>query len=282
MGAMAIRGDEGVLDVARRVFDACDWLEVRNVKAPISRRDPDEPKRREKELLEVRFIRAMLKLFRAQAKAIRERLETRHPERKTVDVIIPTTVDEWLALEGDEEIWALIFRIYAEGTQGGVELFQMGGTIGMDYSLINVQAAEFARNYIYDQFKPGINATTTDALQRAVSTFVETPGMTIGDVMRMLPLNEQRATMAARTEITRAYAEGQRIAGEAMREKFPEVPVVKTWLTKRDERVCEICGPVHMETVLLSESFSNGLANPPAHPNCRCWTSVGPDIERAK
>lgn len=43
-----------------------------------------------------------------------------------------------------------------------------------------------------------------------------------------------------------------------------------TWWTKRDERVCVFCGPLHGVSVPQGEKFPGGLDGPPAHPRCRC------------
>jgi hypothetical protein len=123
-----------------------------------------------------------------------------------------------------------------------------------------------------------LNETTIRALQETISAFVETPGMSIGDVMARLPFTQYRAQMVATTEITRAYAEGNMLAGQALREEFPDVPVVKIWYTNADDRVCEICGPLHATEVGLDELFAAGYDKPPAHVNCRCWMEVTTSI----
>ena len=76
----------------------------------------------------------------------------------------------------------------------------------------------------------------------------------------------QRASLIASTEVTRAFAEANRIA-------YDESGVVTAyqWQTAADERVCPICGPLHGKQAQKGQRF-NGLF-PPAHPNCRCWIS---------
>lgn len=47
----------------------------------------------------------------------------------------------------------------------------------------------------------------------------------------------------------------------------------KEWVTSRDERVCEICGPLHGKTIKISGYFESGDFSegaPPIHPRCRC------------
>jgi SPP1 gp7 family putative phage head morphogenesis protein len=39
-----------------------------------------------------------------------------------------------------------------------------------------------------------------------------------------------------------------------------------------DERVCPICSGLTGKRRKFGEPFSLGIAKPPAHVNCRCWT----------
>lgn len=75
----------------------------------------------------------------------------------------------------------------------------------------------------------------------------------------------QRAEMIAVTEITRAYAEGNRIA-------FRESGVVSQieMQTANDERVCPVCGPLQGKRFDL-EKGEPTLGFPPFHVRCRCW-----------
>jgi SPP1 gp7 family putative phage head morphogenesis protein len=84
--------------------------------------------------------------------------------------------------------------------------------------------------------------------------------------------------MIAVTEITRAYAEGQRLAGEALRQEWPDARVTKTWFTNNDDRVCEICAPLDGKTVALDDEFGMDIQQPPAHVRCRCWIDTRTDI----
>jgi hypothetical protein len=105
-------------------------------------------------------------------------------------------------------------------------------------------------------------------LRDTISAFVDTPGMTLGQVVDSLPFDRDRAEMVATTEITRAYAEGNMQAGQAMREQFPDVRVVKVWFTSADAMVCPICSPLNGLEVDLDKPFSGTIDKPPAHPKC--------------
>lgn len=63
----------------------------------------------------------------------------------------------------------------------------------------------------------------------------------------------------------------------------------KRWVTAADERVCPVCGPLHMVTIPLHRRFeSNGMFfhAPGVHPNCRCelelvYPELGNDVSKA-
>jgi SPP1 gp7 family putative phage head morphogenesis protein len=136
-----------------------------------------------------------------------------------------------------------------------------------DEVVIAREAAEWARQYAY-QLVSGINANTMALLRRVVAAFIETPGMTIGDLRRELApaFGERRAQMIAVTETTRAFEEGHRaIQRELQRGGLRRL---REWRTAQDERVCELCGPLNGAT----EDQWVDTDGPPRHPRCRCWT----------
>ena len=165
-----------------------------------------------------------------------------------------------------------------EAARHGVSLFGKNSRIQIDWTLTNQRAAEWAREYVYDLIKD-IDDISRLALQSAISQFVETPGMTIGDVMDMLPYDDERAQRVAVTEITRAYASANQMAGEDLKKEFPDVRVTKMWFTNNDDLVCDLCGPLDKTEVGIDENFyepedSYQDGNPPRHVNCRCWTDT--------
>jgi len=111
-------------------------------------------------------------------------------------------------------------------------------------------------------------------LQGIFKTFIDTPGMTIGDVVNMLPYTEVRALMIATTETTRVYAQAELLAGEALLKEFPGVQIIKRWWTNYDDRVCELCQPLHGKEVEQGGLFDSQFEGPPAHVGCRCWLST--------
>jgi hypothetical protein len=223
-------------------------------------RDRREPKRREKLVLEERIRRALQRRFRRQRAKLEAYLQT-----------LPRVKDYMLPLDlfDDEENGELI-RLMLKGAAGGVEQFAETVSVGYDWSMVNMSAAEWAANAVGELIK-AIDEVTRKAIQKAIELFITTPGMTIGDVMGALPFGEERARTIAVTEITRAYAQGQLMAGEDLRKAYPDVKVTKVWNTNADDFVCDICGPLDGAEVGLDEQFEGGIDEPPAHVNCRCW-----------
>lgn len=235
-----------------------------------ARRDMREPGRRRKMAMEARLEAALMRMFRRQAKHIRDYLTNTHPDRKAIMDAPPVFSP---GLLGDPEFEIILRLILMEAARDGVDLFAEQVLIGMDYTGTNERAARWARAYTDDLLR-GLNATTNEAVGRWIADFVETPGMTIGDVIRNLPFNEVRAQRIATTEITRAYAEGNQLAGEDLKRQLPGVRVVKTWFTNADLVVCPLCVELDGREVDINGEFEPGVNNPPRHVNCRCWTQT--------
>ena len=237
----------------------------------IKRRDKREPGRLRKEKAEEFLVATLMYYWRRQSKRIREIFELYAPSRKMAPPLY--AFDD---IFDDDEMEAGLIRALIRAAQDGVGLFGEMVNIGLDYTLVNTAAAEWARNYGYDLVR-GINTTTRTALQRAVSAFVETPGFRIRDVMDLLPFGESRAQTVAVTEITRAYATAAEISGKELKKEFPDVRVIKRWYTNNDDRTCDICRPLNGMEVDIDEGFTTeedksfGIPHPPAHVNCRCW-----------
>lgn len=162
-----------------------------------------------------------------------------------------------------------------------------GIAIGFDWALANEGAATWAEQYAATLTKE-ITDTTLKQLQSAVSTFHATPGMTRGDLERLIlrgpdgitdlvskggriiPATD-RAEMIAITETTRSYSagelEGIRATGLAYVEPTVEPPkhvrcrcslspfpreddtISWRWLTLNDELTCSLCSPLHGQDV---------------------------------
>ena len=148
--------------------------------------------------------------------------------------------------------------------------------VAIDPAVINEAATAWARTYSFDLVK-GITETTRKVIASAVESFMNTPGMTRGELVELLApaFGEYRAEMIAVTEVTRAASQAtnsyQKLLGELGLE-FQRI-----WLTNNDDLVCPICGPLHQQPEKMwGDDYPEG---PPAHVNCRCALSldfVGP------
>lgn len=137
-----------------------------------------------------------------------------------------------------------------------------------DEAVIASHAADWAREYA-GQLIRDVTSHTMDLVQQQVANWIRTPGLTIGDLRRsLLPaFGEKRAQRIAVTETTRAFVQGQRIVQDELRRGGLRLDMI--WHTSADERVCEVC------SALDGKAEGDGWAiEPPAHPNCRCWTTL--------
>jgi len=255
-----------------------DELKSRGVELPpmLKRRDRREPGRLAKESMEDKLTIAIRRKFKEQYIKIIEYLTMRFPERK--DIIKPTDpLDD--IFEDDDKFTADIIKLLYVAGRGGVELFRNSVSIGLDYSLVNDRALDWAGSYAGELIK-GVNETSKKLVGNAIQRFISTPGFTLGDISSQLNdiFGVERARTIAVTETTRSYAEGERLAGLMMKEEYPDVKVIKTWFTNRDDIVCEICSAMDGEEVEIDKPFSGGVDAPPAHVKCRCFLQTGTKI----
>lgn len=153
---------------------------------------------------------------------------------------------------------------------------------GFDWTLTNTEAWEWAEQYA-GQLIAGIDRTTVERTRQAVGRWVLNGEPLARLAEDLTPIyGPLRAEMIAATEVTRAFAEGNKRA-------YRESGVVSMveWRTARDERVCPICGPLHGQQLAMDTDWrgflpdtvqlSRGFHLPPAHVRCRCW--IVPVIE---
>jgi len=144
--------------------------------------------------------------------------------------------------------------------------------VEFDSAVVNLAALDWAEKWTYELIS-GIDSTIRDIVQRAMSSYTETPGMTRGQLEELLQhgFNEYRASMIAVTETTRAYAMATNQYQYLLQEEAG-LRMDRIWQTNADELVCPICGPLNQqpEKIWLAD-FPDG---PPAHVNCRCFLTL--------
>lgn len=183
---------------------------------------------------------------------------------------------DWDAFE-EAQRQALEPFIAAE-VQAGVEIGARALGVGkavnlaIDWDLVNVAAAEWAKGYVFDLVRD-ITATTRDSLQAAISGWLEA-NEAFDDLKKRVEAifdDPLRAELIATTEATRAIAEGNTQAWEAA--GVAEMQ----WETAVDELVCPICRALHRKRVQVGGTFvvnvrgkTYVISKPPAHPGCHC------------
>jgi hypothetical protein len=81
-------------------------------------------------------------------------------------------------------------------------------------------------------------------------------------------IGDMRAENVAITETTNAISGGQRSGASDFQKDNAEYTVEEAWITAEDDRVCDVCGPLHGTLEPFWGQYFPG--GPPAHPRCRC------------
>ena len=256
----------------RLVVDGLEGIGIPALKG----RDHREPGWRQKQDYEEKLMSVIVRHFGRQRRKIREKLEMYYPMRKLPDIPLDDLLE-------DEDALAEFIRLLQAALRDGISLFAAGDIPQIDWTLTNKRAVEWARKYTYEFIKD-LDDITRKVLQDAVGQFVETTGMTIADVMDLLPFNEERAQRIAVTEITRVYSKANQLAGDDLKKEFPDVRIIDTFFTNNDDRVCDICSPLDGKEVEHGELFyepQNGYQDgyEPLHPECRCWHETSTKID---
>lgn len=248
-----------------------------DIPEPWKRRDPKEPGRRVKTEFEDKLFSIMMGYFRRSKKKVRAYFEQQFPDRKALEQLV-----DFGALFEDPRLAAQLLIWLNQAADNGILLFELEIGFGVS-AAANVTASELAL-LRQKQLIQWFSETQADVISRAVSSFIETPGMTIGDVTRLINdkiFDEDRAMRIAVSEVTNAFSDADRIAGEQLQADFPDVTATKTWWTNADGLVCFICAPLHTIEIPIGEMFMNAgtgekdLEGPPGHvAECRCWRST--------
>jgi SPP1 gp7 family putative phage head morphogenesis protein len=138
--------------------------------------------------------------------------------------------------------------------------------LGFDWTLANTAARDWAARYSSELIQ-GIDQTNIRMTQQAVARWIENGEPLEALINDLAPVyGRQRAQLIASTEVTRSFAEANRIG-------YLESGVVNQleWRTAEDERVCPICGPLNGQRQPSRSPNFDGVGIPPAHPRCRCW-----------
>ena len=174
----------------------------------------------------------------------------------------------------DEAAFAAQVRNSMDNVLAGIateHALRLAVEIGIDFdvAVINAAAWQWAERFSYHWIQD-ITDTTRSIVQNAVSKFVSTPGMTMGDLRDALEygFSPVRAQMIGVTETTRSFSAASQIYQDMLGKSG--LNFEKIFRTAMDEKVCEICGPLEDKP----ENEWGNAGAPPLHPNCRCWTTL--------
>ncbi|MFA6134451.1 MAG: phage portal protein [Phycisphaerae bacterium] len=192
------------------------------------------------------------------------------------------------ALEGlDAELQAALIPELAKAVRDQIAAQSLEVGVAFDIAAINQAAVEWAKKYTFELVK-GLTETTLKQLRTVISTYLETPGMTQGDLVGMLEptFGAARANSIATNEVTRAMSQGTTMHQELLAEAG--VQMEEVWHTANDDHVCYICGPANgkgqdepitaADEAPWGRSFWRGRSwkevfpgGPPGHAGpCRC------------
>ena len=228
----------------------------------------------------------LLQFWQGQLQRINEWLEPGIPKSRKAIEDLPKRLDKKFWDGENRELLAVLFPLLSDGaTEAALfsaEAIERATGLGVDWTLINTAAAEWAKGYAGELIK-GINKTTRGNVGQHVAEFAEIPGRTIGDLrqgLAKLPaFGSNRAQMIAVTEVTRIAKEGNRVTARAY-EVEGLFTWQRTWHTNQDGLVCELCRPLHGTNAegLDGEYPFGGGDGPPRHPRGRCWETYEPIV----
>jgi SPP1 gp7 family putative phage head morphogenesis protein len=175
--------------------------------------------------------------------------------------------DFWITEQ--QELAALLLKHLLasalKGAETALAVLEEDAGIGVDWGLVNEAARDWAKRASL-QLAGDIGETSRRFTTQTIADWIES-GAPLDDLIGQLEpmFGKVRAEMVASTEVTRAFAEGNRTT-------WKESGVVDgmRWMASEDELMCPICGDLAGKVDTLDGDF-DGNGPPPAHPRCRCY-----------
>lgn len=185
---------------------------------------------------------------------------------KAYNLNVVVDVKEIIDKEGTELLSILhdpLQLTMALGANGAAEILNLD--LGMNQYHEAIMRA--TSDYVGDLVK-GITDTTKDRIKNSVEQSIRLHESTDEAQARLTDImgDPARADMISRTETVRAYNKGITTFGKE------SGATSKIWEISSDP--CPICEQNEKEEVGINEDFSSGDSEAPAHPNCRCGTSL--------
>jgi len=186
-------------------------------------------------------------------KTRKPKLRQRYTNKATGDFLAEP--EYWTAArqQFDADLWVEAQSLIRDGA---LQAQALGLPISFD--LVNDTVLAYSRTFMNDWWS-ALATTTRTQMQTAISGWIQSGAPLSNLTKQLTPLfGRARANVIAATETTRMYADGNTIGYSAAGVTMVE------WRTSRDERVCQICLPLH------GDKFAIGTERPPAHVSCRC------------
>lgn len=200
------------------------------------------------------------------------------------DFLDPRQMQFWTQAERDlwDRLAPVILKIISAGGVTGESLLPKEYRALVSWDVFNQKAIDFLRNY-----RIGPLARINENTRRRTIGIIE-DWIKSGERLDLLEQKLQpvfgpvRANNVAVTEVTRIYAEGNKLAWKAT-----GMVGGNRWNTATDEKVCPVCGPLDGVEVGINDGFTpsgpgEGPTAPPLHPRCRCWLTPVVDIQATR
>lgn len=161
------------------------------------------------------------------------------------------------------------FLVWA-GTQGGQSFLDKMDIYGV-FGLTNPKVIEYFGNYTNLRI-----STVNDYTKKWISETIQrgkSEGLTPFQVQQLLidegkKIDALRAERIVLSETAKAMTYVERESSHRMGLTTFE------WHTSRDERVCNICGPLDGKKSDENGIYEGGIDGPPAHVSCRCFENA--------
>lgn len=166
------------------------------------------------------------------------------------------------------ELLAVLLPLLTEAARAGIA----NVPLLFNRELANEHAAQWARQSTDDLLEL-LGTSQQRVVGKILDDWIQQPGADMGQLAQALRANfsAERADLIAVTEVTRAYANGNKIA-------YQQAGVTHwRWRTNRDALTCPVCGPLNNQVFAIGAvaGYFRGVpfTEPPVHPGCRCWVT---------
>ncbi len=228
------------------------------------------------------FLKAApLEPQRAVQDAIERKVTTVLGKRMTRALANP---EDPALLEGlSDELRAAIQPSLVDAVMG--QLMEDATSVGFNFDnvVLNVAAIDWAKRHAGELIAQ-LDKTTRAGLQQTVSTWLQTPGMTQGELRGLLTptFGPVRANTIAVSEVTNAV----RAATDIHKAMLADAGVTteEVWHTRNNELVCKVCGPCNGKSEnepihdaaggWTGQTWKERFNGKSGHPGCYCWTTL--------